>query len=64
LILNNILDFIIDKVSKKNTYNDFSIALENINSFINKWSIDSEEKVNSDIIISILNNNTFLFSNI
>jgi hypothetical protein len=49
--LNNILDFIIDKISKNNTYNDFSIALESINAFIKTWKQDSDEKIKLDIII-------------
>ncbi len=64
LILNNILDFIIDKISKKNTYNDFSIALESVNAFIKNWKKDSDEKVKLDIIIWILNDNNYIFSNI
>ena len=64
LILNNILDFIIDKISKKNTYNDFSIALESINAFIKSWKKDSDDKLKLDIIIWILNRNEYIFSNI
>lgn len=64
LIINNILDFLIDKISKDNTYNDFSVALENINSFIKKWEIDADKKLNLDIIIWILNENNYIFSNI
>jgi len=30
-ILNNSLEYIIDKVTKKNTYKEFSIALESVN---------------------------------
>ncbi|MDP2090816.1 MAG: hypothetical protein Q8K30_04430 [Candidatus Gracilibacteria bacterium] len=62
LLLNNILDFIIDKISKNNTYNDFSISLESINSFIKKWETDSEKEIKYDIIISILNDNNYIFS--
>lgn len=64
LLLNNILDFLIDKISKKNAYNDFSIALESINHFIKKWEIDSTKEIKTDIIISILNDNNYIFSNI
>ncbi len=64
LLLNNILDFIIDKLSKKNAYNDFSIALEGINSFIKKWGLNSKNEIKSDIIISVLNDNNYIFSNI
>jgi len=71
LIINNILEYIIDKISKKNTYNDFSLSLENINSFIKTWKTDSEldedspsKKLKLDIIIWILNENNYVFSNI
>lgn len=64
LLINNILDFIIDKISKKNAYNDFSIALESINSFIKKWESEPEKDIHSDIIISILNDRNYIFSNI
>ena len=64
LILNNILDFLIDKISKENAYTDFSLALENINSFIKTWEIDSDKKLQLDIIIWVLNNNNYIFSNI
>ena len=64
LILNNILDFLIDKVSQKNTYTDFSIALESVNSFIKTWEIDTDKKLKLNIIIWILNENNYIFSNI
>ncbi len=64
LLLNNILEFIIDKIWKNNAYNDFSITLESINSFIKKWEKDSEKDIKNDIIISLLNDNNFIFSNI
>jgi len=64
LIINNILDHIIDKISKNNTYNDFSWALENINAFIKTWKLDSDKDMKIDIIIWILNNNNYIFSNI
>lgn len=64
LLLNKILDSIIDKISIKNTYNDFSLSLENINSFINNWKRDKSEKLSLDTIIWVLNKNSFIFSNI
>ena len=64
LILNNILESVIDKISKENAYNDFWVALENINALIKWWEKDSEEKVKLDIIIWILNDNNYIFSNI
>jgi hypothetical protein len=45
------LDYIIDKIGKENTYNDFSIALESINSFIKTRKTDSKNEVKIDIII-------------
>ncbi|MBT3727518.1 hypothetical protein HOG21_07900 [bacterium] len=51
LVLNNILDCLIDKISKENTYSDFSLSLENINSFISNWRKDSEHKLKLSIII-------------
>jgi len=62
--LNNILDAIIDKVWISNTYKEFSIALENINSFIKTWQLDGNDEIEVDIIIGILANNTFMFSNV
>jgi hypothetical protein len=43
-ILNNSLEFLIEKISKENTYNDLSIALENINAYIKTWREDVENK--------------------
>lgn len=64
LILNNILEYTIDKISKNNAYNDFWVSLENINSFIKTWNKDNEIKPKLDIIIGILNENDYIFSNI
>jgi len=61
---NNILDCIIDKVSLKNTYWDFSISLENVNAFIKTWNQDKTEKEHANLFIWILENNNFIFSNI
>lgn len=64
LTIRNILDFIIDKIWLQNTYRDFSIALEEINSFIKTWKYDNREKTKIDIFIWILNKNNFMFSNL
>ncbi|QFR38752.1 hypothetical protein A9Q91_00775 [Candidatus Gracilibacteria bacterium 28_42_T64] len=64
LIINNILDFIINKISEDNTYNDFSIALENINALIKTWKQDSKKDIQLDIVIGLLNKNNFIFSSI
>jgi hypothetical protein len=64
LILNNIIDTIIKKISKKNTYDDFSNSLSKINIFLSTLLKNNTQKLKFDIIISILNKKTFLFSNI
>lgn len=64
LVTNNIVEYIIDRISITNTYKDFSTALENINGFIKTWKQDTEKEVQLDIFISILNKNTLIFSNI
>lgn len=61
---NNILDCIIDKISKTNTYGDFSVSLENINAFIKTWNQDKTDKLSANIFIGILEENNFIFSNI
>ncbi len=62
-LINKVLDYSIDKISKQNTYKDFSNSLEHINSVLKTWNNDSEwEKMN--MVIWILNDNEFLFSNI
>jgi exoribonuclease II len=57
-----ILDSIIDRITLEETYNDFSIFLENINNFIKTWKQDAENEIKTNIVISLLNNNNFLFS--
>lgn len=64
LLFNNILDFIIDKITINNPYQEFSIALENINWFINTWNRNVKKTIKLDIFIWILHNDNFLFSNI
>lgn len=64
LLFNNILDFIIDKITINNPYQEFSIALENINWFINTWRRDLKKWFKLDIFIWILHKNNFLFSNL
>jgi hypothetical protein len=51
LTIRNILDYIIDKISLENTYKEFSIALEDINSFVKTWKLDSENETKIDIFI-------------
>jgi len=62
LTIRNILDYIIDKISIENTYKEFSIALEDINSFVKTWKLDSKDDTKIDIFIWILNKNNFMFS--
>jgi hypothetical protein len=46
-IMNKIVDLVLDHVSLKDTYNSFSIALENINFFIK--NIRKKEECEEDI---------------
>jgi len=50
-LLNNTLEYLIDKISKTDTYNDFMIALEHINLYIKNWKQDQEQKDELDMII-------------
>lgn len=63
-LINNTLEFLIDKVSKNDTYNDFMIALEHLNSYLKTWRLDEDKKDSLDMIIGILNDNTYTFSNV
>lgn len=63
-LINNTLEFLIDKISKNDAYNDFMIALENLNSYLKTWQLDEEKKDSLDMIIGILNDNNYIFSNI
>lgn len=65
VIENKILDFIIDKISITNTYKDFSNALEKINNIIDTYNKDNKKEGDYlNILISILNKDDFIFSNI
>ncbi len=64
-VLNNTLEYIIDKISKNDAYKDFSISLESINSYIKTWRLEDNWQSDSlDMIIGILNENNYIFSNI
>lgn len=65
-LLNNTLENIIDKITIEWTYNDFWIALENINAFLKTWNEDlpEGETYELDMSIAILNENDLMFSNI
>lgn len=64
-VLNNTLEHLIEKISKTDTYNDFSIALENINAFLKTWRMEAENRDDElDMIIWILNEDLYTFSNV
>ncbi|MDR0772708.1 MAG: hypothetical protein LBF15_07190 [Candidatus Peribacteria bacterium] len=51
-VLNYTIEHLIDKISKEDTYHDFSIALENINAFIKTWRSDVDNRVDTlDMVI-------------
>ena len=43
LLYNKIIDALIDRIHPKNTYKDFSNALENINAFLSNWKREGEK---------------------
>ncbi|MDF1682867.1 MAG: hypothetical protein P1U46_04065 [Patescibacteria group bacterium] len=45
------IEHLVDKISKEDTYNDFSIALEHINSYLKTWKKDQKESYQVDMII-------------
>lgn len=62
-LLNKILDCTIDRISKNNTYKDFSHSLEHVNAALKATNRESEDwKIH--MVIGVLNENDFLFSNI
>lgn len=64
-VLNNALEHLIEKISKSDTYNDFSICLENINAFIKTWRMEWENRDDKlDMLIWILNEDLYTFSNL
>ena len=64
IIENKILDFIIDKISLDNTYKDFSVALEKINNILKDYNENKKEDEYLNILLSVLNNTDFIFSEI
>jgi len=64
LFLNKILDSVIDRIRLKETYSDFSTALENINAFLYTWRSENEKLKGVHAIIGILEKDTLLFSTI
>ena len=63
LITSKIIDFSIDNITKENTYKDFALLLENINSILKTIRQDNKEE-HISIIIWILDKNKLYFSNI
>lgn len=63
-ILNKIVDYILDNINAKDTYNKFSVALENINFFIKTLKSKDEENQELNIIIALLEKNNLHFSKI
>lgn len=62
LLQSKILDSIIDKLTLKDVYRDFSVALENINSFLVNWEKDRDSAKWLSAIVWILDKKNFLFS--
>lgn len=63
-LLNRIVDFILDNIDYKDTYNKFSVTLENINFFIKTLKNKENNLEELNIIIWILEKNNFHFAKI
>ena len=64
ILENKILDFIIDKISKQNTYKDFSEALEKINWLLRSYNKEKKPWEYLNILLATLNDTDFIFSEI
>ena len=64
LVVSKIIDFAIDNITKENTYKDFALLLENINSLLKTINQDKTNYSKNSIIIWILKKNNLFFSNI
>lgn len=64
IIENKILDFIIDKITKENTYKDFSISLEKINNILKIYNSEKSEDEYLNILLAVLNETDFIYSDI
>lgn len=64
ILYHKIIDSLIDRIHPKNTYKDFSNALENINSFLHSWKWNDEKVKWVHGIIALYHKKTFLFSSI
>lgn len=63
-ILNKIVDYVIDNIDYKDTYNKFSVTLESINFFIKNIRKKEENIDDLSIVIWILEKNNFHFSKV
>ncbi|MDD5770114.1 MAG: hypothetical protein PHE25_04035 [Candidatus Gracilibacteria bacterium] len=63
-LLNKIVDFILDNIDYKDTYNKFSVTLESINFFIKNLKNKENDLEELNIIIGILEKNNFYFAKI
>lgn len=63
-LLNRIVDFILDNIDYKDTYNKFSVTLESINFFIKTLKNKENNLEELNIIIGILEKNNFHFAKI
>lgn len=63
-LLNKIVDYILDTINTKETYNTFSVSLENINFFIKTLKDKENDLEDLNIIIAILEKTNLHFSKI
>lgn len=64
LFLNKILDSTIDRIRIQDVYNDFSTALENINSFLHTWKSENEKLKGVHAVIGLVFHKTLYFSTV
>ena len=63
-LLNKIVDYILDNIDLKDTYNKFSVTLESINFFIKSLKAKENDINELNIVIWILERNNFHFAKI
>jgi len=67
LVFTKILDTTIDKITTTNTYKDFSITLEHLNTLLRTWRSENDNNgiwIDISVFIAILNKSNLYFSNI
>lgn len=64
LLYHKITDAVIDRIHPKNTYKDFSNALENINAFLRSWKHEDGKIKWLHAVVGVYTKKTFLFSTI